>query len=71
MPPLISVEGLADKAAEGIVEAIKCGPFFSRDDFRERTKVPKSVVETLVGMGLLADLPESNQLSIFDFNSMA
>ncbi len=66
MPALVSVEGLAEKAAEGIVEAVKDGPFVSRDDFRERTKVSKTVVETMARLGLLGDLPESNQLSLFD-----
>ncbi len=67
MPALVSVEGLAEKAAEGIVEAVKGGPFISRDDFRERSKVSKTVVETMANLGLLGDLPESNQMSLFDF----
>ena len=67
MPALVSVEGLAEKAAEGIVEAVKGGPFISRDDFRERSKVSKTVVEAMANLGLLGDLPESNQMSLFDF----
>ncbi len=67
MPSLISVDGVAEKAAEGIVEAVKDGPFLSRDDFRERTKCTKTVTETLARLGLLGDLPESNQISLFDF----
>ncbi len=67
MPALVSIEGLAEKAAEGIVEAVKNGPFLSRDDFRERSKVSKTVVETMANLGLLGDLPESNQMSLFDF----
>ena len=67
MPALVSIEGLAEKAAEGIVEAVKDGPFLSRDDFRERSKVSKTVVETMANLGLLGDLPESNQMSLFDF----
>ena len=67
MPALVSIEGLAEKAAEGIVEAVKQGPFLSRDDFRERSKVSKTVVETMANLGLLGDLPESNQMSLFDF----
>ena len=66
MPSLISVDGLAEKAAEGIVEAVKDGPFLSQDDFRERTKVTKTVTEKLAQLGLLGDIPESNQLSLFD-----
>ena len=67
MPSLNSIDGLGEKAADAIVEAAKDGPFLSRDDFRERTKVSKTVVELMASLGLLGDLPESNQLSLFDF----
>lgn len=66
MPSISSIEGLGDKAADGVVEAAKDGPFLSRDDFRERTKVSKTVIDLMVDLNLLADLPESNQLSLFD-----
>lgn len=66
MPSLSSIDGLGEKAADAIVEAAKDGPFLSRDDFRERTKVSKTVVDMMAGLGLLGDLPESNQLSLFD-----
>ena len=66
MPSLISIDGLAEKAAEGIVEACKNGPFLSKDDFRERTKVSKTVVDTMADLGLLGSLPESNQIRLFD-----
>ena len=45
MPSLDSIEGLGDKAAEAVVEAAKDGPFLSKDDFRQRTKVSKSVID--------------------------
>ena len=67
MPALSSIDGLGEKAADAIVEAAKDGPFLSRDDFRERTKVSKTVVDLMARLGLLGDLPESNQLSLFDF----
>ena len=66
MPSLSSIEGLGDKAAEAVVEAAKEGPFLSKDDFRERTKVSKTVIDLMGDLGLLGDLPESNQLSLFD-----
>ncbi len=66
MPSLSSIEGLGEKAADSIVEAAKNGPFLSRDDFRERAKVGKSTSDLLKGLGILSDLPESNQLSLFD-----
>jgi DNA polymerase-3 subunit alpha (Gram-positive type) len=67
MPSISSIDGLGDKAADAIVEAAKDGPFLSKDDFRERTKVSKTVVDVMASLDLLGDLPESNQLSLFDF----
>jgi len=69
MPSLNSIDGLGEKAADSIVEAAKDGPFLSKDDFRERAKVSKTVVDMLYGLGLLGELPESNQISLFDFVS--
>ncbi len=66
MPSVSSIEGMGDKAADAVVEAAKDGPFLSRDDFRQRTKVSKTVIDLMVDLNLLADLPESNQLSLFD-----
>ncbi len=66
MPSLDSVEGLGDKAADAVVEAAKYGPFLSKDDFRQRTKVSKTVIDLMDELGILGELPESNQLSLFD-----
>ncbi|MCR4740900.1 MAG: PolC-type DNA polymerase III [Lachnospiraceae bacterium] len=66
MPSFDSIEGLGDKAADAVVEACKDGPFLSKDDFRERTKVSTTVMETLEKLDLLKGLPKSNQLSLFD-----
>ena len=67
MPSLSSIDGLGEKAADAIVEAAKDGPFLSKDDFRMRTKVSKTVIELMDELGLLGELPESNQISLFDF----
>lgn len=66
MPSLSSIEGLGEKAADAIMEAAKDGPFLSKDDFRSRTKVSKTVVDLMADLGLLGDIPESNQISLFD-----
>ena len=66
MPSLNSIEGLGDNAAIAIAEAAKDGPFLSKDDFRQRTKAPKTVIELMSDLGLFGDLPDSNQLSLFD-----
>ena len=67
MPSLTSIDGVSETIADAIVEATKDGPFLSRDDFYERTKTPKKVIEDMAQMGLLGDIPLSNQLSLFDF----
>ena len=66
MPPLSSIDGMGDKAAEAVEEASKDGPYLSRDDFRQRTKASKTVIDYMAELGLLAGLPESNQLSLFE-----
>lgn len=67
MPSLTAIDGLGDKAAEAIVEAVKDGKFLSLDDFRTRCKVSSTVVDLMVDLNLLKDLPASNQISIMDF----
>ncbi len=67
MPSLNSIDGLGEKAADAIVEAAKDGSFLSKDDFRQRTKVSKTIVDLMDSLGILGELPESNQISIFDF----
>ena len=69
MPSLNSIDGLGEKAADAIVEAAKDGMFLSKDDFRQRTKVSKTIVDLMDSLHLLGDLPESNQISLFDFVS--
>ena len=67
MPPLSSIDGMGEKVAEAVAEASKDGTYLSLDDFRQRTKASKTVIDTMVELGILADLPASNQLSLFDF----
>lgn len=67
MPPFSSIEGMGDKAADAVEMAAAEGPFLSKDDFRQRTKVSKTVIDLMDDLGLFGDLPESNQLSLFDF----
>lgn len=66
MPSLSSIDGLGEKAADAVVDSVKDGAFLSREDFRNRTKVSKTVCDLMGDLGLLFDLPESNQLSLFD-----
>ena len=67
MPALNTIDGMGDNAAIEVAEAAKDGKFLSKDDFRQRTKATKTVIDLMADLGLLGDLPESNQLSLFDF----
>ena len=64
-PPLNSIPGLGNVAAEGIYAAAQEEPFMSIDDLQIRSKVGKSVTELLQKFGCLNGLSQSNQLSLF------
>ena len=66
MPSINSIDGLGEKAADSIEEAAKDGAFLSKEDFRNRAKVGKTLCDLMAELGILKDLPESNQLSLFD-----
>lgn len=66
MPSFSTIDGLGGKAAESLEEAAKDGEFLSMDDLRERAKLTKSVIDLMEELGLLKDLPRTNQLSLFD-----
>ncbi len=65
MPPLCTVQGLGGNAAQNIVEARKEGKFFTVEEFRERTKVSKSVIDLLEKNGVLDGIPKTNQMTLF------
>ena len=66
MPRLDCIDGLGDKAADQVVDAVADGEFLSLDDFQDRTRVSRTVIDHMVELGLLSGLPQSNQLSLFD-----
>jgi DNA polymerase-3 subunit alpha (Gram-positive type) len=67
MPSLSTIDGLGEKAAEGVVEAAKGAKFLSIEDFKNRTKVSTTVIDSMKQLGLLPGLPDANQMSLFDF----
>ena len=67
MPALCAIEGLGERAAEAVVEAAQDGEFLSKNDLWQRTKVSKSVIDLMDDLGILGEMPETNQLSLFDF----
>ena len=64
-PPLSSLQGVGVNAAKAIFEARKDGEFISKEDLRIRSKVSKTVIETLSIHGCLKGMSETNQLSLF------
>ncbi|MEG0591046.1 MAG: PolC-type DNA polymerase III, partial [Lachnospiraceae bacterium] len=66
MPPLSSIDGMGDKAAEAVEMAAVDGPYLSRDDFRQRTKASKTVIDFMDDLGMFGNLPATNQMSLFD-----
>jgi len=64
--PFNSLPGLGDSAAQAIVEARAQGPFYSKEDLKNRARLNKAVMELLENHGCLAGLPEGNQL-VFGF----
>ena len=68
LPPFSSIEGMGGIAAEALYDEAAKGKFMSRDDIRQRAKVSQTTLDTMAELGLLGDLPMSNQLSIFDLN---
>lgn len=67
MPSFSAIEGMGETAAELLEDAAREGQFFSKDDMKARAKLSNTIIETLTRLGLLEGMPQSNQLSLFDF----
>jgi DNA polymerase-3 subunit alpha (Gram-positive type) len=65
IPPFSSVPGVGGNAAKLIAMAKEQGDFLSVEDFQQKSKVSKSVIELLNALGCFRGMPESNQLSLF------
>lgn len=65
LPPFAAIAGVGESAATNLAQAREDGPFLSIEDLQTRSRVSKTVIEILDGMGCLTGLPESNQLSLF------
>ena len=67
IPPFITLDNLGESAGISVEEARKEGEFFSKEDLLRRTKLTSTNVQDLADMGVLDNLSESDQLSLFDF----
>ena len=65
LPPMIALQGVGENAAINIQNERENGEFISKEDLRKRTKISKTVVETLSNHGSLNNMSEKNQLSLF------
>lgn len=65
--PFRAVPSLGDNVAQQIVQARQEAEFLSQEDLAKRGKVSKTIMEYLNENGVLDSLPETNQLSLFDF----
>lgn len=63
--PFSSLPGVGGAAADSLAETGKHTEYLSIEDMRIKTKVTKAVIETLKDVGVLKDLPESSQMSLF------
>ena len=64
-PPFNAIDGLGDTVAKNIVAEREKGKFISIEDVQKRAKVSGTLIEKMKEMGILKDLPDSNQLSLF------
>ena len=65
IPPFRAIDGLGDTVATKIIEERQKKPFISIEDLQKRAKLSTTVIEKMRVMGVLKNLPESSQLSLF------
>lgn len=65
-PPFNSIDGLGDTVAQNIVEERKNKEFLSIEDLQKRAKISQTLIDKMKLMGVLNDLPESSQMSLFE-----
>ncbi|MGT2933575.1 PolC-type DNA polymerase III [Streptococcus catagoni] len=66
IPPFVALEGLGENVARQIVKARQEGEFLSKMELRKRGGASSTLVEKMDDMGILGNMPEDNQLSLFE-----
>ncbi|MDD3241621.1 MAG: PolC-type DNA polymerase III [Bacilli bacterium] len=65
IPPFRTIEGLGENVAKNIVEERKIRPFISIEDLQKRGKISSTIIDRMRLMGILKELPESSQMTLF------
>ncbi|MFA5407852.1 MAG: PolC-type DNA polymerase III [Bacilli bacterium] len=65
IPPFRAIDGLGDIVAKKIIEEREKGSFISIEDLSKRAKVSQTLIDKMRLMGILKDMPETNQLTLF------
>ncbi|MCM1052901.1 MAG: PolC-type DNA polymerase III [Ruminococcus sp.] len=65
--PFRTLDGLGDSVATKIIEERNIKPFYSIEDFQLRGHVSGTIIDKLKSLEVFGNLPESSQLSLFDF----
>ena len=63
--PFGALPGVGANAAYALYEAAEKGNFLSKEEFQIEAGVSKSVIETLNQLGVLNELPDTNQMTLF------
>ena len=63
--PFGALGGVGDKAADALYEAAQAGNYISKEEFQIQAGVSKTIVQALADMGVLDELPDTNQMTLF------
>ncbi len=63
--PFASMKGIGEAAAISMEQTAKKGDYISVEEFQQQAGVSSAIIDQLRAAGVLADLPESNQVTFF------
>lgn len=65
VPPFSILDGLGGNVAKSVIEARSLKTFLSKEDLQSRTALNNTHIQVLDRLGILDDLDDENQLSLF------
>ncbi len=67
-PPFAAIDSISESMGMGIAQARDQEPFKNREDFTNRSGIGQSATQVILDYGgIIDDLPESAQMTLFDF----